>query len=563
MSVASQGYFEPAIMRSQSTQPQIPTSPPQITAAYAMQASQQRKRSATAPSPASSPLSASIISAATGLAANVAAFSSPRDKEPPSSPKQQLHAIPHPPPPQPQRQPEALTPPHPSQYIVSTPLSTGKEKKESSKKKLFSKPTRIGTPTMEKAHRPLPSPNKLNAISSPMPRMTPSASALAAAIAGDRRPSFTSMHTGSSITLVSASGEGFHHQYSSSYSSSPPAQKDSHAHSHKPHFLRPRRDKDHHSGITFSSSSSNSKAISADGSSLYSFGPSSPSTAVFGVSSKADLQKSISGIDISASKKNKGQGHGGNSWEDGFFDGNLASGIVTETAWPHLRQRILGLFEGEPLRNTVEDLNKLVTLHIKRCYDRRSPGQLIDDVRDLLDTGMLTLDPTLPTHTDEKSISRLVEIWSLLFGKVLPYFEAVFLPLQQEFKGVGTIMSAKESREFFGVLVDTDGLADRLDVRRLVLMSFRDNVVLPLHEKLRMLFSKLTLDFSISQTEITHNAGRMLQCVSVLSSVLTADDAQNKIDELAKTLKHNWLSRGRTGRNRRGFVGTKTMRAVV
>lgn len=148
---------------------------------------------------------------------------------------------------------------------------------------------------------------------------------------------------------------------------------------------------------------------------------------------------------------------------------------------------MLGLFEGEPLRNTVEDLNKLVTLHIKRCYDRRSPGQLIDDVRDLLDTGMLTLDPTLPTHSDEKSISRLVEIWSLLFGKVLPYFEAVFLPLQQEFKGVGTIMSAKESREFFGVLLDTEGLGmgDRLDVRRLVLMSFRDNVVLPLHQKLR------------------------------------------------------------------------------
>lgn len=472
MSVGTQGYFEPAIVRSQSTQPQVPSPSPQVPTAYAMQASQQRKRSATAPSPASSPLSASIISA-------VAVFASPRDRDPPSSP--QPHAIPHPPP----RQPEALTPPHPSQYTLPTPLSTGKEKKESSKKKLFSKPTRIGTPTMEKAHRPLPSPNKLNAISSPMPRMTPSASALAAAIAGDRRPSFTSLHTGSSITLVSAAGEGFH---SSSYSSSPPAQKDSHSHSHKPHFLRPRRDKDHHSGITFSSSSSNSKAISADGSSLYSFGPSSPSTAVFGVGSKADLQKSISGIDITASKKNKGLGLSGNSWEDGFFDGNLgASGIVTETAWPHLRQRVLGLFEGEPLRNTVEDLNKLVTLHIKRCYDRRSPGQLIDDVRDLLDTGMLTLDPTLPTHSDEKSISRLVEIWSLLFGKVLPYFEAVFLPLQQEFKGVGTIMSAKESREFFGVLLDTEGLGmgDRLDVRRLVLMSFRDNVVLPLHQKLR------------------------------------------------------------------------------
>lgn len=78
-----------------------------------------------------------------------------------------------------------------------------------------------------------------------------------------------------------------------------------------------------------------------------------------------------------------------------------------------------------------------------------------------------------------------------------------------------------------------------------------------------MLFSKLTLDFSISQSEITLNAGRMLQCVSVLSSVLTGDEAQVKIDELAKTLKHNWLSRGRTGRNRRGFVGTRSVRAVV
>lgn len=361
--------------------------------------------------------------------------------------------------------------------------------------KLFSKPTRIGTPTMEKAHKPLPSPNKLTTISSPMPRMTPSAAALVAAVSGDRKPSFSSMHTGSAITLIPTPSEGFHHQYSSSYSSSPPAPKDSHAHSHKPHFLRPRRDKDH-SGITFSSSASNSKAISADGSSLYSFGPSSPSTAVFNISSKADLhlQKSISGIDITASKKSKGGlGHGGSSWEDGFLDGNLGSGIVAETAWPHLKQRILGLFEGEPLRNTVEDLNKLVSLHIKRCFDRRAPAQLLEDVRELLGAGMVMLDPMLLKVSDERSIPRLVEIWSLLFGNVLPYFEAVFLPLQQEFKGVGTIMTSKESRDFFGVVEGEWGGGGGLDVRRLVLMSFRDVVVLPVHEKLRRRFSLIPL----------------------------------------------------------------------
>lgn len=78
-----------------------------------------------------------------------------------------------------------------------------------------------------------------------------------------------------------------------------------------------------------------------------------------------------------------------------------------------------------------------------------------------------------------------------------------------------------------------------------------------------MLFSTLTLDLSMAQSDVTHNAGRMLQCISVLSGVLTGDEAQDRIDELAKTLKHNWLSRGRTGRNRRGFVGTRSVRAVV
>lgn len=50
----------------------------------------------------------------------------------------------------------------------------------------------------------------------------------------------------------------------------------------------------------------------------------------------------------------------------------------------------------------------------------------------------------------------------------------------------------------------------------------------------------------------------MLQCISVLGGILSADEAQGKIDELGKALKHNWLSRGRAGRNRRGFVPQKT-----
>jgi hypothetical protein len=62
---------------------------------------------------------------------------------------------------------------------------------------------------------------------------------------------------------------------------------------------------------------------------------------------------------------------------------------------------------------------------------------------------------------------------------------------------------------------------------------------------------------------ITETVGRMLQCVSVLASVQTDDAAQEKIEILGKTLKHNWLGRGRTGRDRRGFVGAKIRPVMV
>ena len=92
--------------------------------------------------------------------------------------------------------------------------------------------------------------------------------------------------------------------------------------------------------------------------------------------------------------------------------------------------------------------------------------------------------------------------------------------------------------------------------------------------------------------DAVETVGRMLQCMSVLSSVgiipgdgsevraqreangnasgvagrargystgMVEDEAaQQRIDGLCRALKLNWLGRGRTGRNRKGFVGART-----
>lgn len=356
----------------------------------------------------------------------------------------------------------------------------------------------------------------------------------------------------------------------------------------------------------------------------------------------------------------------------------------------------------------------------------------MDDLHDLLYAGFTLLDDTLRRESEERLVPVLVELWLAVFGTILPCIQAVFLPLDLEFKGVGTIMSPREAQEFWGALpgdstaattADTP-LGEMLDVRRIVLVTFRDVIILSRYARLQAVFSRLSLEsingsvdvvttdspgsnpglggggntnnnngggsggrpgtaasldpgfgsynsqgstllddsggsmsarsratsntssalgggggsgvpspgpppqqqqqqqplpspplqfprintpqpppqppqqpppppptpaaagagagsgsgsgsrsasgsgsgstaafssrtITADGARVTETVGRMLQCVSVLASLRSADEAQHKMEELAKALKHNWLGRGRTGRNRRGFVGTK------
>lgn len=558
--------------------------------------------------------------------------------------------------------------------LTSFQDTTGKDQKaktERPKMKLFSKPKHIGISgykDTEKKDRPLPSPNKMgpSGPSGLSKAMNASTTGLVDSLGSSNTSIYTSSNASTS-TLVPIDRQTTFEKEKS----------------HKHHFLSRQKNKlkdkiDEHT-LPLSSASSNSKPLDPNAPQpLYSFAPSSPGPS-------ATFAKSVSGLDLRhggralREKKKEEKAMGVISLDprkpdvertdwaptapsasashsfleplsasSSSFFGRLPSShgeaatppalhgfglsnLTPEDAWDFLKAKILIIFEGEELRMPVEDLNRLVSVHLQSCIQKQAPTIITEDLRDLLHTGFSSQSHALRNIPDDRLVLHLVEMWHAVFGIVLPYIQAVFLPLDLEFKGHGTLMTPRQAAEFWGVIPDTadDAFGNELDVRRIVLVAYRDTVILPRHASLKSTFSRLSLESinggvglvssspdsatggrpstaasldprfasfnsqgstlladseparsratsntsapelpafappplrrppPIDSSQVTETVGRMLQCVSVLASVQSGDDAQEKMEELAKELKHNWLGRGRTGRNRRGFVGTR------
>lgn len=569
-------------------------------------------------------------------------------------------------------------------YPKSAPLSPGltsfdmpqeKDHKlhtQRSKMKLFSnKPKQINIGSaLESRDRPMPSPNKVGppGQSSLGKLANASVTSFADSLTSGASSIYMSNNNASTSTLIPIDRPG----------------TATNERERKHHFLSRQKNKlkdklDEHS-LPLSSSSSNSRPLDpAAPQPLYSFAaPASPGP------STTSFAKTVSGLDLrhggralrEKKKEEKAMptladlkraeverldwagtgpsgpvfgtsapsGHHGSYSADipgpSTLQGFGLNNMSADDAWDFLRAKLLIIFtEGGELRMPVEDLNKLVLVNIQRCVAKRTPNIIIEDLRDLLQTGFASLDHSIRIVSEHRIVPRLVDIWLLVFGTILPYVQAVFLPLDLEFKGHGSIMSPREAADFWGADPDSTNAAfgSEFDVRRIVLLSYRDNVILPRHDALKATFSRLSLEsinpsvslvsgspdlarpgtaasldpglssfnsqgstligdgnrsratsnlsapelppfasppssrrhassqqeqLDTSSTQITETVGRMLQCVSVLASMQSRDESQIKMEALAKELKLNWLGRGRTGRNRRGFVGTRVRNDV-
>ena len=602
---------------------------------------------------------------------------------------------------------------HPSPKPASTPEpQLPKAKEGKSKMKLFSsKPKAVRSESRTDTRtQPLPSPGKIGigihstqALNRMM--MNQSTTSLAETGTSSSSASLYSSANASTSTLVPPRSDSF----------LPPEKKEE---KHKHHFLSRQKhklkDKDEHA-LPLSSVNSTSRPTDPSAQPLYSFAaPSSPGHA-------GSFTASVTGLDLRhggrnlrrAKKEEKAAAYLDAQLDPPYRERNhsfstertewasIASSITTtpslatpaqtishttemlqlgssfgihglapDDAWPLLKARVLLIFEGEDPRPPVEDFNALVTVHIKRCIGKRSPILLIEDLNELLQTGFGSLDQTLRHVPDDRLIPHLVEMWLVVFTTILPFLQAVFLPLDLEFRGSG-IMTSAQAAEFWGVMLPDEmntkspehkniPILGELEVRRITLLMFRDIVILPRYEALMAIFSRLSLEnlnagldspspiphdirpgtassanelhmgslnstsqssggylesttsitsstfastrsratsntsagsFSsnpsqhapinhvstinhlhpppntmpsslrqqpMDSAKVTETVGRMLQCVSVLVSLQSSDEAQEKIGRLNKELKYNWLGRGRTGRQRQGFVGPRS-----
>ncbi|KAF9245042.1 HbrB-like-domain-containing protein [Melanogaster broomeanus] len=173
-----------------------------------------------------------------------------------------------------------------------------------------------------------------------------------------------------------------------------------------------------------------------------------------------------------------------------------------DNPWGTLHVHVLPLFNEEPLRVPIEDLNALVRRHIQTVVTTspsRALTTLATDARELIGAGMVTINAKLTGLSDELLMTRLVEQWSFFWDHILPYVEGVLLPFQTDQLLTSLLRTAKQHRSSSptrqGAKIaptlpsSLAAFSPTIDVRSVALCAFRDRVVFPLHGRLHTLLS--------------------------------------------------------------------------
>ncbi|KAI0320759.1 HbrB-like-domain-containing protein [Amylostereum chailletii] len=182
---------------------------------------------------------------------------------------------------------------------------------------------------------------------------------------------------------------------------------------------------------------------------------------------------------------------------NGMPASSLSAVMSGDNPWGSLHVLVLPLFNSEPLRVPIEDLNTLVKRHIQTVVSNSPPkavATLESETSDLIASGMDTFNGKLAGVGDDKLVGRVVELWGFFWDQVLPYVEGVLLPLQTDELLLTLYRTPKSHRASSPSRQNGKGSmsmsnynplsTSQIDVRTLALRSFRDKIILPIFPRL-------------------------------------------------------------------------------
>ncbi|KAF5370575.1 hypothetical protein D9758_002099 [Tetrapyrgos nigripes] len=239
--------------------------------------------------------------------------------------------------------------------------------------------------------------------------------------------------------------------------------------------------------------------------------------------------------------------------------------------WGAIHVNLLPLFNREPLRVPIEELNNLVKRHISSVISASPPraiATLENDTIELLSSGMVTLNSRLAGVDDDKLISRVVELWGFFWDQVLTYVEGSLLPLRTDpllpalYRPKRPSSPTRSSAKSTAVQKS----ASQIDVRTIALRCFRDKIIVPLSNRLYARLSSIG-----KPDELQEIPPRVEQMLLVLSSInrqrsptlsLTtpspqANSAETAVTDLLRVLRSpRSQADGRKGMQTRSGPGT-------
>ncbi|WFD41732.1 hypothetical protein MPSI1_000368 [Malassezia psittaci] len=243
--------------------------------------------------------------------------------------------------------------------------------------------------------------------------------------------------------------------------------------------------------------------------------------------------------------------------------GHTGSSSATESetsdatvVWQSVCVRLFPLFNFETLNTPIEAIADSVDLYVRLTFEQdpaQAPAILYENLRKDVLRGLLSITNKLQGREGQALLNGLSWAWRMYYGTIVPYLQACLSPLEHRAAELAMLhQAATERYRSLGVSgpshleqqdcpnYDMEGV----NVRRVLLLAFRDRVLLPIYEWFFFVLQNfLTLpraipDLSQVEAESIRKELRpyLIQLVGVLASLRTDDLAQERMEILYKSV---------------------------